>query len=113
MRSRRHRHSMRKVTPLNGSGTGWVGPYQISSYFGNAVRDADARPPEPPGLYIVSERPWRGMPDGNGGLLYIRPAACIPDRNGHTLYQMGWVPHKTREDDGCGHRAWHTIYARS
>jgi hypothetical protein len=76
------------VTPPNGSGTGWVGPYQISSYLGDAVRDADARPPEAPGLYIVSERPWSGMPDLNAGLIYVGRAAYIRYRIGQLLCEM-------------------------
>ena len=103
---------MRKATPLNGSGTGWVGPYQISSYFGNAVRDADARPPEAPGLYIVSERPWRGMPDGNGGLIYVGRAAYIRYRIGQLLCEMCGFTSDTTEDEAYGHRGGHTIWHR-
>ena len=63
MRSQRHRHTMKSATGLNGRGAGWAGPYQIGSYLANAVRSADSRPPEAPGVYIISERQWQDMPD--------------------------------------------------
>lgn len=112
MRSHRHRHSMRNVTPLNGSGTGWVGPYQISSYLGNAVREADARPPEAPGLYIVSEHAWRRLPDGDGGLIYVGRAAYIRYRIGQLLCEMCGFTSETTEDEAYGHRGGHAIWHR-
>jgi hypothetical protein len=108
MRSRRHRHSMRKATPPNGSGTGWVGPYQISSLLG----DADARPPEAPGLYIVSERPWSGMPNLNAGLIYVGRAAYIRYRMGQLLCEMCGFTSETTEDEAYGHRGGHAIWHR-
>ncbi len=101
---------MRKATHLNGSGTGWVGPYQISSYLGNAVRDADAQPPEASGLYIVSQRPWSGMPDVNAGLIYVGRAAYIRYRIGQLLCEMCGFTSETTEDEAYGHRGGHAIW---
>jgi hypothetical protein len=77
MRSHRHRHTMKRAAGLNGLGAGWAGRYQIGSYLANAVQSADWRPPEAPGVYIVSEHEWRDVPDSTCGLLYVAKAAYV------------------------------------
>jgi len=102
---------MRK-TALNGSRTGWVGPYQISSYLANAVRDPSPRPPEAPGLYVLSERPWHDLPDDTCGLIYVGRAAYIRYRIGQLLCEMCGFTSDTIDDDAYGHRGGHAIWHR-
>jgi len=102
---------MRKAM-LNGSRPGWVGPYQISSYLANAVRDPGARPPEAPGLYLLSERPWHDLPESEGGLIYVGRAAYIRYRIGQLLCEMCGFTSDTAEDEAYGHRGGHAIWHR-
>jgi hypothetical protein len=35
------------------------------------MRDRDSRPPESPGVYVVSERAWHKMPTKASGIIYV------------------------------------------
>lgn len=111
MRSHRHRHTMRKAR-LNGSSTGWVGPYQISNFLANTVRDAAERPPEAPGVYVVSEREWHNLPDLEDGLIFVGRAAYIRYRIGQLLCEMCGFTSDTVDDEPYGHRGGHAIWHR-
>jgi len=112
MRSHRHRHTMKRASVLNGSGVGWVGPYQIGSYLASAVRFADSRPPETSGVYVVSERPWGDVPDRACGLLYVARAAYVRYRIGQLLCEMCGFTSDTVEEEAYGHRGGHALWHR-
>jgi hypothetical protein len=103
---------MRKAMRLNRSAPGWIGPYQIGSYLGSAASDPSARAPEAPGLYVVSERPWRDLPDRESGLIFVGRAAYIRYRVGQLLCEMCGFTSDSIEDEAYGHRGGHAIWHR-
>ncbi len=110
MRSHRHRHTMKRATELNGRNAGWAGPYQIGSYLANAVHFEGSRPPEAPGVYVISERQWRDLPDTDCGLLYVARAAYIRYRIGQLLCEMCGFTSDTDEGEAYGHRGGHALW---
>ena len=101
---------MKRASGLDGLGAGWAGPFQIGSYLANAVRSADSRPPEAPGVYIVSERQWHGMPDPTCGLLYVARVAYVRYRIGQLLCEMCGFTGDSIEDEAYGHRGGHALW---
>ncbi len=102
---------MKRAAGLNGRGAGWAGPYQIGTYLANAVQSAESRPPEGPGVYIVSEHEWRDRPDSTCGLLYVGRAPYVRYRIGQLLCEMFGFTTDSSDDEAYGHRGgqalWH------
>jgi hypothetical protein len=59
------------ASETDGAAMSWEGPHRISDYLGNVANSPSKRPPEGPGVYIVSENPWRDMPTHNDNILYV------------------------------------------
>jgi len=110
MRSHRHRHTMKRTDGLHGRSTAWAGPYQIGSYLENAVRFAHLRPPEAPGVYVISERGWGDLPDRSCGLLYVSRAAYVRLRIGQLLCDMCGFTSDGPKDEAYQHRGGHQLW---
>jgi len=66
----------------------WEGPHRISDYLGNVANSPWKRPPEAPGVYIVSENPWRYMPTHNDNILHVGQAAYLRYHVGRLLCDL-------------------------
>jgi len=110
MRSHRHRHTVKRATGLNGRSAGWAGPFQIGSYLANAIQFADSRPPEAPGVYIISERQWGALPDTTCGILYVARAAYVRFRIGQLLCDMCGFTSDGPKEEAYEHRGGHALW---
>jgi hypothetical protein len=48
----------------------WVGPFRLRDLLEHCMDDRQPWPPEANGVYVVSERRWRGVPTKRAGILY-------------------------------------------
>ena len=55
----------------DGQGPMWVGPFRIEDLLKDVLTTNLPRPPEHHGVYVVSERPWKGQPATDTGVLYV------------------------------------------
>jgi hypothetical protein len=49
----------------------WVGPFRLRHLLEQCLEDNQAWPPEGNGVYVVSERSWRGIPKKQARVLYV------------------------------------------
>jgi hypothetical protein len=49
----------------------WVGPFRLRDYLEMAADPKQVRPPEYKGVYILSQRPWVGVPTKDDSILYV------------------------------------------
>lgn len=49
----------------------WVGPFRIRDLLAGSTDDGAPFPPDASGLYLVSVRSWRVVPDADCGPLYV------------------------------------------
>lgn len=49
----------------------WIGPFTIRSLLEGSLDEAQPRPPERDGVYVVSLKPWSGEPSKDAGILYV------------------------------------------
>ena len=66
----------------------WIGPFKIRDYLWHVVRDRESRPPDFPGLYLLSQHRWQHLPDGEAGVLYVGQAKYLRYRVGQFLADL-------------------------
>ena len=66
----------------------WEGPRYLKDWLSQPLRNRDQRPPEAPGIYIVTENSWTGTPDVNSGVLYIGQTRYLRDRVGRLVAEI-------------------------
>ena len=50
----------------------WVGPFRLRSYLEKVIDDNQVWPTEEKnGVYVVSQRLWKGLPTKDAGILYV------------------------------------------
>ncbi len=49
----------------------WMGPYLIDVLLDSFLIDSHPRPPEGDGVYLISEKPWKGKPEIGCVPLYV------------------------------------------
>jgi hypothetical protein len=89
-----------------------AGACQIAEYLETVVRSPDLRPPDAPGVYVISEQPWREMPSKTSGILYVGQAMYLRRRIGQLLCDlMGFTGDEYSDRESYehrgGHRLWH------
>jgi len=72
-----------------------IGPFRSDHYLATVVSARDSRPPDAAGVFILSERDWKGIPDQSANLVYAAQAPylryrfrSVPRRVG-TLAKLG------------------------
>lgn len=90
--------------------TRWSSPVRIGDYLAGVLRDHDARPPDAPGVYLVSERAWQESPNRQAGVIYAGQASYLRYRIGQLLSDLfgftGDVDGEAYQHRG-GHWLWH------
>src|SRR5271154_2527745 len=66
----------------------WVGPFRIGDYLAKVVSGRDSRPPDAPGVYVLSEQAWNGLPDRRAGLIYAGQTHYLRYRIGQLLCDL-------------------------
>src|SRR5579885_3585104 len=71
-----------------GARMSWQGPHKIGDYLATVVHSPWQRPPEAAGVYLVSEKPWRGLPTEADRILYVSQAAYLRYQIGRLLCDL-------------------------
>jgi hypothetical protein len=100
--------------PKNGVALGlWIGPFRILDYLCHLVQDQKSRPPDSPGLYLLSQRRWQHLPDGEAGALYVGQAKYLRYRVGQFLSDLlGFTGDDPAEEEAYQHRGGHQLWHR-
>jgi hypothetical protein len=97
----------------NGIIAGWAGPFMIGDYLGNVVRDRNLRPPDAPGVYVISERSWQLLPNREAGILYVGQAQYLRYRIGQLLPDLfGFTSDDRADREAYEHRGGHSLWHR-
>jgi len=90
----------------------WEGPHQINDYLGSVARASRKRPPEGPGVYIVSEHPWRDVPTGDDNILYVEQAAYLGYQLGRLLCDLlGFTGDSPSAAEAYQHRGGRSLWS--
>ena len=90
----------------------WEGPHRISDYLGNVANSPWKRPPEGPGVYIVSENPWRDMPAHNANILYVGQAAYLRYHVGRLFCDLlGFTGDNPSAEEAYQHKGGHSLWS--
>ena len=91
----------------------WIGPFKIRDYLCHVVRDQQSRPPDSPGLYLLSQRPWQHSPRGEAGVLYVGQAKYLRYRVGQFLSDLlGFTSDDPAAEEAHQHRGGHQLWHR-
>jgi len=91
----------------------WTGPFRIRDYLCHVVRDHRARPPDSPGLYLLSQRSWQRSPAGRTDVLYVGRAMYLRYRVGQFLSDLlGFTSDDPAEEEAYQHRGGHQMWHR-
>jgi len=91
----------------------WRGPFRIGYYLSNVVRDRRLRPPDLPGVYVVSERSWLAPPNRESGIIYVGQAHYLRYRIGQLLMDLlGFTSDDRADGEAYEHRGGHSLWHR-
>lgn len=91
----------------------WEGPQKISDYLGSVARSPGKRPPEGPGVYIVSENSWRDLPTPDDNILYVGPAAHLRYHIGRLVCDLlGFTGDSPSPEEAYQHKGGHSLWSR-
>lgn len=91
----------------------WIGPFKIRDYIWHVARDRESRPPDFPGLYLLSQRRWQHLPDGEAGVLYVGQAKYLRYRLGQFLSDLlGFTGDDPSTGEAYQHRGGHQLWHR-
>jgi hypothetical protein len=91
----------------------WVGPFKIGEYLADVVSGQNPRPPDAPGVYVVSERTWKGLPDRVSNLIYAGQAPYLRYRIGQLLCDLlGFTSDDPADGEAYEHRGGHLLWHR-
>jgi hypothetical protein len=90
----------------------WAGPHKINDYLGSVAQSPWKRPPEAPGVYIVSEKPWRDLPTEADGVLYVGQAAYLRYQIGRLMCDLlGFTSDNPSAEEAYQHRGGHSLWS--
>jgi hypothetical protein len=91
----------------------WIGPFRIQEYVRHVVRDRKLRPPDAPGLYVLTERSWAGPPAREANVLYVGQAKYMRYRIGQFLSELvGFTSDDPAREEAYQHRGGHQLWHR-
>jgi hypothetical protein len=100
------------ASETDGAAMSWEGPHKISDYLGNVANSSWKRPPEGPGVYIVSENPWRDMPTRDDNILYVAQAAYLRYHMGRLLCDLlGFTGDNPSAEEAYQHKGGHLLWS--
>jgi hypothetical protein len=98
----------------NGSAAScWVGPFRIGDYLARVVAGRDSRPPDAPGIYVLSEHAWKPVPTRQANIIYAGQARYMRYRVGQFLSDLcGFTGDDPAEGEAYEHRGGHLLWHR-
>lgn len=87
----------------------WEGPNKIGEYLAGVAHSPWKRPPEKAGVYVISERAWRGLPTKANAILYVGQAAYLRYRIGRLLCDL--LGFTGDSEEAYQHRGGHTLWS--
>ena len=89
----------------------WAGPFRIGDYLAGVVSERDSRPPDAPGVYVLSEQAWKGIPDGRADLIYTGQTHYLRYRIGQLLCDLlGFTGDDPADEEAYEHRGGHVLW---
>ncbi len=90
----------------------WQGPHKIGDYLATVVHSPWQRPPEAAGVYLVSEKPWRGLPTEADRILYVSQAAYLRYQIGRLLCDLlGFTGDDPSPREAYQHKGGHSLWS--
>lgn len=91
---------------------GWEGPYRIRGFLNELVQRPELRPPDSAGIYVLSQKSWKEVPDEKCGLLYVGQSQYLRFRMGELFSDLlGVTPDSFDDEEAYKHRGrqadWH------
>ena len=91
----------------------WTGPFRIQEYSCQVMRNRELRPPDAPGLYVLTERSWSRTPTGEANILYVGQARYLRYRIGQFLSELiGFTSDDPADKEAYQHRGGHQLWHR-
>jgi hypothetical protein len=92
----------------------WAGrPFKIGEYLSAVGCGHNPRPPDAAGVYVVSEKTWKGAPDATANLLYAGQARYLRYRIGQLLRDLlGFTSDDAADGEAYVHRGRHLLWHR-
>jgi hypothetical protein len=105
---------MNGAESANGSAASlWTRPIRIADYLSAVIGARNLRPPDAPGVYVLSERPWRGFPDKHANLIYAGQAPYLRYRIGQLFCDLlGFTGDDPADGEAYEHRGGHVLWHR-
>ena len=95
------------------AGWQWVGPFRIQEYLCHVMRDRELRPPDAPGLYVLTERSWARAPAREANVLYVGQAQYLRYRIGQFFSELvGFTSDDSAGEEAYQHRGGHQLWHR-
>lgn len=89
----------------------WEGPHKIGDYLYTIAHSPWKRPPEAPGVYIVSEKPWHNLPAEADRILYVGQAAYLRHHIGRLMCDLfGFTGDNPSAQEAYQHRGGHSLW---
>ena len=90
----------------------WEGPHQIGEYLGSVAQSPGKRPPEAPGVYVVSEKPWNELPMDTDKILYVGQATYLRYQIGRLMCDLlGFTGDEPSPDEAFQHKGGHSLWS--
>ncbi|HLH76033.1 MAG TPA: hypothetical protein VKV28_04415 [Candidatus Binataceae bacterium] len=100
-----------KRNGIGAAASSWVGPYKIGDYLARVVSDRACRPPDAPGVYLVSEQAWHGLPNQGANLVYADQAPYLRYRIGQLMCDLlGFTSDDPAQGEAYEHRGGHFLW---
>lgn len=104
------RHRYFAIVGLTGSiFRTWIS--EKHSYLARVVSGRGSRPPDAPGVYVLSEHAWQGIPDRQAIIIYAGQAPYLRYRIGQLLCHLfGFTGDDPADGEAYEHRGGHLLW---
>ena len=91
----------------------WEGPHKIIDYLGSVASNSGKRPPEVPGVYVLTANPWRGLPTQKDNILYVGQAPYLRYQVGRLLCDLlGFTGDDPSAEEAYQHKGGHSLWSQ-
>jgi hypothetical protein len=91
----------------------WEGPHKIIEYLGSVASSGEKRPPERPGVYILTANPWRDLPTQKDNILYVGQAPYLRYQVGRLLSDLlGFTGDDPSPEEAYQHKGGHSLWSQ-
>src|SRR5947209_3719162 len=89
------------MQPSQDPGLRWIGPFRLRDYFDRCIDPTQERPPEAPGVYVVSRNSWNPRPSASCQPLYV---GGNPKKPTYFRRRVGFLVMRTSSSRAAGEK---------